>query len=288
MKKHQFHLTILILLFSLFLLVGCSRQEEKLTDKVKSEIDYFSTKIINILNKLNNITMVNYKVVSENINLSKDSAEYEKDSNSDEEKSNDTAQVQSSKDTDNIIIFQMSPNTILNPIKKDINWKELKNEIENIYSSWNTFLLDLYELEIPGDDILGFSRDLDIVTTYIKKEDKANSLLAMANLYKYLPRYAENIRENKIEANILKTKSYIINSYVLLDIDDWNGMEEEMSKAIDAFKILASDPNFISKNLYRSNKIYVLLNEIKNSLDLKDKEIFYIKYKNLMEELIEI
>ena len=36
---------------------------------------------------------------------------------------------------------------------------------------------------------------------------------------------------------------------------------------------------------YGINKAYVLLEEFKNSLGIKNKEIFYMKYKNLIEGL---
>ena len=44
--------------------------------------------------------------------------------------------------------------------------------------------------------------------------------------------------------------------------------------------------NYAKDNMYKVNKCYVLLNELENSMDLKDKEIYYIKYKNLLEELV--
>ena len=39
------------------------------------------------------------------------------------------------------------------------------------------------------------------------------------------------------------------------------------------------------KKKYNINKTYILLEELKNSLSKKDTEIFYIKYKNLLEEI---
>ena len=36
---------------------------------------------------------------------------------------------------------------------------------------------------------------------------------------------------------------------------------------------------------YNINKAYIMINELKNSVNLKDNEVFLIKYKNLLEEL---
>ena len=288
MKKILYFLTCMSVLL---VLTGCTNETTTLNEKVEDELDYFSTKFVNILNRLNNITFENYEVVAQDVNLSKETAEKEKTSeSSSQQESSGPADVKSSEDNagENIIAFQMSPNTILNPVTTKIDWPGIKNEIENIYYSWNTILLDLYELDVSNEEILNFSKDLDLATTYIKKEDKVNSLLAMANLYKYLFKYAEKISNNEIYIDIIKTRSYILNAYSLIDTGDWNAVNEEINKAVDTYRLLANDTSFISDNNYSSNKVYVLLNELKNSLVLEDKEIFYIKYKNLLEEMVEL
>ena len=284
MKIFNTVLYFCIFILLLFTLTGCREEQMTINNKVEDELNFFSVKSINILNRLNNITFENYDVVAEKVELSKESAENEKSSNSDS-KTGSASVEESDGQKQNIIAYQMSPNTILNPVTNEIDWPGLKNEIENIYYSWNTVLLDLYELDVTNEQILGFSSDLDKATVYIKKEDKANSLLAMANLYKYLPKYAETISDDEEFVNILKTKSFIVNAYSLVITDDWDAVNEEIDKAIEIFKNITSDTDFISKNYHCSNKIYVLLNELKNSLALKDIDIFYIKYKNLMEEI---
>ena len=39
------------------------------------------------------------------------------------------------------------------------------------------------------------------------------------------------------------------------------------------------------KRKFNINKSYILIEELKNSLGTHDKGIFYLKYKNLIEEL---
>lgn len=46
-----------------------------------------------------------------------------------------------------------------------------------------------------------------------------------------------------------------------------------------------TDADYVSKNSNKVNKIYVALNELKNSCTLKDRDVFLIKYKNALEEL---
>ena len=284
---------IIILLFLiLFILTGCSKESPSLNEKAKDELEYLSLKIINILNRLNNITFENYQVTAENVNLSKESAESEKSSESSSSQSsgNQPAQVkESSNSSSNIIASQLSPNTILNPVSAEIDWPGIKNEIENIYYSWNTVLIDFNQLDINNDDILGFSSDLDKATMYIKNEDKANALLAMANLYDYLPNYAETISNDMAYNNIIKTKAFILNAYSLLETGNWNDILVEIDKANETFRQVTTDATFVSEHSYRVNKTYVLLNELRNSVNrTKDRDVFLIQYRNLMEEINEL
>jgi len=293
----------IILLSSLFLLTGCSTEkEENLNKKAVSEVEYFSSKLINVLNRLNNITFENYLMVAEKTELNEESAEQEKTSssgssqNSEEEGNSNGSSTSSGSETGNeekggessIISSQLAPNTILNPQTTEIDWSGIKNEMENLYFAWNTVILDLYKLNVSNDDILGFSSSLDIATNYIKNEDKENSLLAVANLYGYLPIYIEAISDDTVQRNIVLTKSYILNSYAFVGQNAWDDAQNEIAKADETFRMITTDVEYASQNSYKVNKTYVLLNELKNSMSLNDTEIFYIKYRNLLEEINEL
>ena len=69
---------------------------------------------------------------------------------------------------------------------------------------------------------------------------------------------------------------------------DWDGISKEIDKALTSFQNIITDVEFVSKNSNRVNKIYVALNELKNCINRKDREIFLIKYINALEELNEM
>lgn len=130
---------------------------------------------------------------------------------------NTTGGQTASDENANIVTTQMAPNTILNPTQTEVDWTIIKTDIENLHETWNTVVVDLYKMNINNDDILTFGSTLDNTTVYIKNEDKQNSLLSIAKLYGYLPKYSESISNNNIQKNILQTRSYIINAYSLVD-----------------------------------------------------------------------
>ena len=139
-----------MIIFSISL-TGCSNNaEEKLNEKAVSEIEYFNSKLIGVLNKLNNITFENYKMTTKKTELNAQSSEEEKSSssgssqNSDEGSSGGGSQEGSGgssggssgdgssnggEKSNSIITSQMAPNTILNPQTTEIDWNGIKNEI---------------------------------------------------------------------------------------------------------------------------------------------------------------
>ena len=67
-KKRILYFLFVIIIFSL---VGCSNKPTKDDEKAKinEELNYLDTKIVSILNKLNNISLQNYTITSEEVNL---------------------------------------------------------------------------------------------------------------------------------------------------------------------------------------------------------------------------
>ena len=43
--------------------------------------------------------------------------------------------------------------------------------------------------------------------------------------------------------------------------------------------------DYIENREYKANKMYILTKEIEKSINIKDKKIFYMKYKNLLQSI---
>ncbi len=105
-------------------------------------------------------------------------------------------------------------------------------------------------------------------------------------MYGFLAEFTNNSEMEDIKKNAIATKSYILNSYTFLENDDWEKVQIEVYNAEKKFSEIMKDLNKKEeKRKYNINKTYILIQELKNSLATKDKGIFYVKYKNLLEEL---
>lgn len=278
-------------------MTGCSKEEEKkdLKEKVNEELNYLDTHIISILNNLNNISLENYKITSEIVEVEERSKESSTGNTggsqetatgqTGEESSGPSQSSKNSQKNNNIDTTKMEENAILDSNMDDIDWKSIKYEIETINKSWTVILLDLYSLNVSNDDIVAFSEILDNSIISIKNENKIDSLNNIAKLYSYIPIYEKAISAENSMQNIKQTKSFLINAYSFAEQDNWNEIQKNMNECEKTFKNVVNDIEFAKRNEYKINKTYVLIKEMQNSLYLQDKDIFYIKYKNLLESI---
>ena len=85
----------------------------------------------------------------------------------------------------------------------------------------------------------------------------------------------EDVDIEKIYGHLCKTSK-----------EEWDTVSDNINRATQEFtKIITNINNKESGNQYNINKVYVMTNDLQNAVILKDKEVFLIKYKNLLEEL---
>jgi len=302
MRKNIFRFSFFVLIIiAMFFLNGCGSKttNENTKTKVAEELEYLDSQIVSLVNKLNNLSMQNYAISSEEVDLGEENSSGTSSSQSGNESSGGSGssgggeQKQSSSQSgageesqkSNITTTQMEPKTVLDSDENQIDWKSIKSQIETINEAWGVVVLDLSSLNVDNNNILGFSSALDESILSIRDENKADTLTNIANLYSYIPKFEQNISANQSTQNIKQVKSNIINAYSFLEQDDWTAIETNMAECESTFKNLLGDVEYIQDKEYKVNRTYVLIKELQNSLTYKDKELFLVKYKNLMESM---
>ncbi len=308
-KKNKKLIIYLIILPMLALfLAGCSNNVTEVSkEKVESEFKYLDTKLIALLNTVNGISLENYKVKAEKVseNSSGGGGSTGSDSSSSggeggqsgaeggngqsggKSGSSGESGSSGSQSEEKNVRYKMEGNEILLQDKTP-DWQTAKSEIEKIYNTWSTVILDLYKVNVNGQDILNFNADLDATIQCIKNEDKVASLTNLAKLYSYIPKYLSAISNDMREVNLYKTKSSILNAYAAIEDENMELVRTELVNAEEAFLPIINDINSNTNNQANINKAYILIKELQNSSNNKDKDIFYIKYKNLIQELTNI
>ena len=281
---------ILFVAIILFILSGCQKNniDTELSEKILNEIEYLDSKIVSMLNSINGISYQNYKVSTEKIELDKNSggageqtSTSQKDGQKDKEEQGESQSNSEKKQTINKSEMQYS--SLLNTESTETNWDLIKSDMEILHSTWNTIVIDLNKKTINEEDISSFGKELDSATISIKDENKEESLEKLAKMYSFLPKLLEN--NDETSKNIKNVKMHVINAYSLAEKNNWNDISAEINQAIINFDAMMSNKQYIDQNTFNIEKTKVELKELQNAADLKDKQIFYIKYRNLMEQL---
>lgn len=304
MRKNKIIFPILVALtIFVITLSGCSnnKENEDMKSKIARELDYLDTQIISILNDLNNISLQSYTVTSEEITLGENgssggsssggsssqsgSSSEGSSQGSEQKQSSSQGESGSSKQKSKTTIMKMEPKNVLSSDENDIDWNSIKNNIETINEAWAVVILDLSNVNVDNNDILNFSSTLDDCILSIKDEKKADTLTNIAKLYSFIPKFERGISAENSVQNIKQVKSYIINAYSLAEKDDWIAIGNNISECEKTFKNITNDMEYMKDKEYKVNRTYVLIKELQNSLTYKDKKLFYVKYKNLMESI---
>lgn len=281
-----------------------NKEEKSLMTKSEQQIAYLEDKIITMMNYLNHIRFSNTIVVEQNVDNNSESSQQNKQSSegssgdsssSLQQNGQDSSQSQESSGSENKqeatsaednIQYNVKNNSILTNQNQEIDWNYMKNNIEMIYSTWPSMVVDLHELNVKNEDILNFTTVLDQVTLSIKQEDKAVTLNNLASLYALLPNYRSQISQDTDSINIDYTKTSLLNSYAFIEQDKWEEVKVQLQQAIYYFSNVMNRIEGNGQKQSHISKIYVSLNELNSTVENRDKELFYIKYRNAMEELI--
>ena len=295
-------ITIIIIISSVIYVNANKNPEEYEKQKISSEMEFLESKILDLANMMNNIQTSKYSVTVKELPNQTQENEKKDSSNSQEQSSessnqgqsggeeNDSSQdssSQSSTEQDKSgenKKYELELNGVLNE-NQQIDWNNVKGKVEELYISIPTITLDLYKKNVNKDDILNFNKEYDNLIKVVKNENKEEVLGILNNLYSYMPKFIQNTSDDNVNKTIVETKSYIVSAYSKLDAENWDVISDDIKKAIDVYSKLLSDTNIDSEKQYSLNKSYVILNEIQNALSIKDKSVFLIKYKNLLEEL---
>ena len=176
MKKYI--VTIIILFIIIFLSVGGyfvyanvktneSNDGQMLKEKGISEVEYLGSTITSIMNGINNITYSNYRIISEEIKTDDKSSNSESGSGNGESNSASGGEGSNSTTQNNSINnSSMVAKSLLEQKDVNINWTELNSQLQEIYSSWPTIMMDLTSLNVNKDNLLKFNNKLDEIAKF--------------------------------------------------------------------------------------------------------------------------
>lgn len=272
---------IILLIFSMVVYAKNQNQEATLEEKVTTEINYLSSRLIGILNQFNGFSFMGFDIESREQQAqektSKENQSDTQDTKNGDKQTTLSANNSSENNQNQILLFGGDYPT---------NWDTIEYQVEELYHTWNAVVIDLHALNVHSDSILKFSDILNEATIQIKKKNKRDSMEQLANLYTLLPEYANGYQSDGQWHQLLQVKSNVMSAYCFASNDVW---EEAKPKIQETINLLTQKLNSVSTNNNQNqsilNKVYILAHELDNAINQKDKEIFFIQYCSMIEKM---
>ncbi len=290
-------IAIFIVLSSLVVFAGNEKKGDQIEEKVSQEIAYLNRYIVSMLGDFDGLTIGNYLKDEKSSNLQVESdralkVTNEEGNTTNSEDSKDNSEQNTS--TENSNQGNQSNDKIANNKQSNIlsangkyttNWDYIQSEIEELYQIWNTVSIDLNSINVDGSSILAFSDFLNTSTQNIKKKDKEKSMDSLTQIYQLLPKYNESFSPESKETKTLKIQSNIVTAYTKVSNGKWEDAQKQLYEANSQFTNLLNSVGQNFNNQTAVNQCYIIINELIKAVNLKDKEIFFIQYQNLIGKM---
>ena len=261
-----------------------------LKEKCTSELKYLSSNIILMMNELNNISYENYKVINDEIKVenSNNQNSQGKEENTQSENGSGGGSNSVEENSNNGGNTINSSTVELNSIlinNNDIDWNLLKSDIENMYASWTTILMDLTTLNVNKDNLLQYNNILGKIVENFENKNKEVALTNLADLHNLLTLYIQDFSNDNNTKSLFVVKNNILYAYANIEVDDWNKSNDYINKAKTEFSNIVNNQVSNVNKIDKINKAYILINEVEKNVNDKNKKVFYVNYRNLIQEL---
>ena len=183
------------------------------------------------------------------------------------------------------LIFKISNKYAKGEYLKDdsLDWDEILKDERKINDSLDTIVLDLSEKNVENEEILKFSNQLNNLIIVSTNKNEESLLTELANLYYLLPGYFSKINDNHNEREEKEVKSLALRCFANANIDNWDEATNLVNQALEKYLSLMNNVDYIENNSYKMNKIYVLIGELKNAVDIKNIDLVKLKFVTYIE-----
>lgn len=182
--------------------------------------------------------------------------------------------------------------TIINKYSKDeyikddaIDWVAVNNDAQKISKSLDTLMLDFAEAKISNEDLNKFRNEINNLLIASSGEDEQALFASSSNLYSLLPDYYGKFSNDNNKKDIMVLKSLVLKSYINSRELNWLEAKNNAQYAENKYKEMSDNLEYMKEYSYNLNKIYILVEEFKNAVDLEQVDLSKIKYINFIEKI---
>ncbi len=166
-----------------------------------------------------------------------------------------------------------------------LNWDLIQENAIELNDVLDTVILDMSEVDVSNEDIIKFKNGINNLSIAVFNKDINEVFKEYGELYLLLPTFANKSYSNKNEIKLLELKSIVISSFVYANLLDWESAKNTINDAEIKYKTMMDDVDYMKEYSYNLNKVFILIGEMKNAIEIEEIELTKVKYVNFIEKI---
>ena len=183
------------------------------------------------------------------------------------------------------IITEVYNQIALTEDSSKIDWNSIYQKTDLINSSWSDIIIDMAKTNVNKDDISGYSNNLNKFIIEVGNKNIIMSLYELTNLYNHIPKFLKHFEDNEFDVLRKQFKGRAMLSCAYVKDGKWQEATDEANNLSNSYNDLMNNTEYVKQYSYDLNRIYVLTEELKNSLVYNNSGLFLVKYKSYIEEI---
>ena len=168
----------------------------------------------------------------------------------------------------------------------ELDWQSILDDEKKIDEVIETIILDLSEMNINQEDLILLSNELNNLLIVTLAEEESELLPKIQKVYDLVPKFLSAFSDEKNSIKEKELKSIVLSSFSFANEEEWEQAKNILQLAIEKYtNEMMNDVDYMQSRSYSLNKVYVLLGEIKNAIELENLSLVKLKFVNFIEKM---
>ncbi len=195
---------------------------------------------------------------------------------SNESKSSEKGNKSSNEESSDDEVKDMSVKYTENSGGSNIDWDDIRENTQELYTSWNVIESDLLTKQnLNRTDLTDIKNIMDSLLSDSTNEKKENYIMSSASFYKSLYAILDKINYDKNKRDLLEIKQHVYEVYYYALMDDWDNVKLGLENANSKIQSL--------NNVEDQTKI--AYSNLVSSVNTNNRAVLFIKCSDALERL---
>ena len=162
---------------------------------------------------------------------------------------------------------------------------EILEDTRNVQEASSRIIVDLAAENIEKDEISKLSEGINNMIDLASLETEGEYLVELNNIFSLFPNFEAKISTDSDVIFNRREKYYTVSSYIAYTVGDKEIAKTQIENLESEYLEKQKSIDYVENHKYNMNKIYLLIEEFKNAIEMDSRVLVKEKYLLLINEL---